>query len=273
MKASTINIIILGSLFLFSCNKKKETIDEPENINTSLVDGLPENKKLINGYLYSSLQTYQYSSSSSYYYMNSYAIFSDPAKNLISTFNHYYNNKMFVQSINGNIDVGNVYINGITLPKSLQSNFEVYYTQGFNSSSNFFNYNATWSTEGNKSFKPINLSIGKGYPLISTNLISIGNSISKSSNYTINFGNNISNYDSLIVILEDGNFNGKIRKTLPQNATSVTFTPQDMNVLSSSNYGKVGIYAYNYSYIILDSKVNILELSNQFTYNNIYITF
>ena len=272
MKTSAISILIINaSLLLFSCNKKEKAIEEPAPINKALSDGFPENIKVINSYLYSCVQTYQYSSTI-YYYSFSYAAFTDPAKNLLSTYNHYSNNKNFSSNGGGgNIDVGNVTLNGSFVSKNFPSNIEVYYRQNSNNNVNFLNLNAYWTSEGNKTFKSIDVIINKGHPTIAVNNLAISNSISKNTDYTINIGNNITNYDSLIVILEDGSWNGRIRKTVPKNTTSLTFTTQEMSILNNTSNGKFNIYAYNYSNMTVDNKINVFELSNQYNVNNIYI--
>lgn len=271
LKINSLSIITL--LFLFSCAKKEKPYEQPVVINTELSDGFPENIKAINGYLYSGVQTYQYSSSSMYFYTFAYAAFSDPARNLLVPYNHYSNNKNFSNNNVGigNIDVGIISLNGNTVNKNIQSNFEVYYGQNFNNNVSFLNLNANWLSEGNKTFKPLNIIINKGHPIIAVNSFSISTTISKNTNFTVNIGNNVTNYDSLIVILEDGNFNSRIRKVLPKNALSVTFTTQEMSLLSNTSNGKLGIYAFNYSNKTVDSKVNLFELSNQYIISNIYI--
>ena len=269
-KLSFIILSITSVVLLFSCHKKEKEPAQLELVNTEMTDGLPQNYKSINGYLYSGVQTYQYSSSSTYYYSFSYAAFCDPSKNLISSYNHYTNNKNFSNVPLGNIDVGNVTLNGVNVFKNLQQNFEVSY-QNNSSNINFLNYNASWKTDGNRTFKPIEVSINKGHPVILTSGLNIPTSIPKNSNFSINIGTNISNYDSLIVILEDGNWNGKIRKVVPKNALSLTFTTQEMSILYTSNNGKITFYAYNYSNMTVDSKVTLFELSNQYILSSIYI--
>jgi hypothetical protein len=270
-KTSLIILSIATTALLFSCKKKESEPEEAALINTSMADGLPENYKSINGYLYSGVQTYQYSGSNVNYYSFSYVAFCDPTKNLVSSYNHYTNQKNFSSNIPfGNIDVGNVTLNGATVWKS-SSNSELFYGGNFNSSTNFLNYNAVWTTEGNKTFKALGIYINKGHPIIQTSALGIPSSISKNSNFTINIGNNISNYDSLIVMFEDGNFIGKIRKVLAKNTTSVTFTTQEMSVLNTSSYARINICAYNYSNMTIDSKINVFELSNQYYINNIYL--
>lgn len=270
-KTSLIILSIATTALLFSCKKKEKEPEEPALINTSMDDGLPENYKSINGYLYSGIQTNQYSSSNISYYNFLYVAFCDPTKHLLSSFNHYSNQRNFSSNVPfGNIDVGNVTLNGSILWKSSSSS-ELFYTGNFNSSINSLNYNAVWTTEGNKTFKPLNLSINKGHPIIVTSALNIPTSVSKNSNFTINIGNNISNYDSLIVTFESSNFNTRIRKVLAKNSTSVTFTTQEMSILSTSSYATINFYAFNYSNMTIDTKINVFELSNQYIINNIYL--
>jgi hypothetical protein len=270
MKTITISILSISfSLFLFSCNNKEKKAEQPAVINKRLSDGFPENKKSVNCYLYSSFVVTKYASSSPNYGSYQYAIFSDPSKNLINSYSHYTNSKLFSQSASGNVDVGNVSFNGQTIYKNLTN--EVYYTANYNSSIPFGSMSANWKTDGNKTFLPMDVTINKGHPIILSGNLNIGNSISKNSNFTLNISGNITNYDSLIVILEDGNWGGKIRKTADINTSSLTFTPVDMSIFSTgSNYGKLSIYAYNYSNMTVNNKVTLFELSNQYLLSNIY---
>ena len=271
MKLSFVSVLLTTSaLCFFSCHKKDDEIKTPEVINTELSDGFTDSRKSINGYLYSCLQANQYSSASINYNMIGFATFSDPAKNLMGNFNHYNNINSISSSTNaGNIDVGDVYL-ATSFQKFSQGNFQLSYQQNL-SSQNAFSPNPYWLTEGNGSFKPLNITIPKGYPVLNYNTVSISN-ISKSTDFTINFGNNISNYDSLIIILQDGmTSSGNKKKILAKGSQSVTFSAQELSYFSASNYGKLSFYAYNYSNITVNSKVNVFELGNQYIINSITI--
>ncbi len=271
---ATLILTFASALLIVSCKKKSNVPPQPTIINTEMAYGLPENNKAINGYLYSCIQTNVSGSNSAVYYIYAYAAFSDPARNLINSYNHYTNTKVFAGNMTaagGNIDVGNVYVNNQNLNKS-GGGSEFYYMYSQNNV-NAINYAINWQHEGNKTFKPINTSLNIGYPTITTNSLVVNNSFSKGSDLTINLGNNITNYDSLIVSLNDGNLSRAIVKRLPKNSTSVTFTAQDMMYLyTSSYYGQISFYAINYSNITIDSKVNIFELNNQYIRSNLTIT-
>ena len=265
-------LIIASALLIVSCkNKKKSAItDTPEAVNTEIVNGLPDNPKLVNGYLYSCNQTTKYANSSSFYYsFYVYVAFSDPARNILATFNHFSNSKNFSSNNGGNIDVGSVSLNQNTINKNFLSS-ELYYTSNLSGQS-FSNTNASWSTVGNNTFKPINVSLSRGYPLINTNSLIVNTTVLKSQDLYINFGNYISNFDSLIVSLEDG-MSRVIKKTVPVGSNSVTFTTSDMINLNTSSYGKIKFVALNYSNMIINNKLNLFELNTQYSIESLNIS-
>lgn len=260
--------LILGGFLISiatSCKKNDVMSSNLTPVNKDLTNGFPDNPSKINGYLYADIQTNAYNSSSSNISNFLFAAFSDPAKKLTSAYNHYQSSGSF--SSLGNIDVGSVALNGYSLFKNVQQNFSVWYSSSYSLTYS----SANWVTNGNGVFKPMNVNLNRGFPVINASLIPVNYSISKNSDYTINIGNNVSNYDSLIVIFSDGSFSsiGNIKKTLPANSTSVTFKYQELSLLYSTSSARISIYAFNYSNNTVNDKVNLFELGNKLIFNGI----
>lgn len=262
MKKIAIGILLIHGVCVSTSCKKTTAASIVAPVNQALANGLPSNPKLINGYLYTDYLTNVNGSSNIAQY--SFSVFSDPTKPLISSLNHYQTGSSF--SNLGNIDVGNVTLNSQSLYKTTQSNFSLWYY--FNNSYSTINYNAIWTTEGNGVFKPLNITVNRGLPVFS-NTIAVSNSIARNTDYTLNLGTGISNYDSLIVILSNGNFNGTIRKVVSAGSTSVTFKSQELSAINSSSYAYINIYAFNYSNAIIDDKIYVFELAQKLNYSNI----
>jgi hypothetical protein len=247
--------------------KKTETLPEViPVVNTPLTNGVPTDKKQ-NGYLYSVISAQTYSSGSFGYNVMSVASFNDPETNLMGDFNHYNPNQSFNGTNKGNVDVGTVSLNGNNINKALGSNIVFYFAS--NNSNPPTNYSATWTTAGNKTFVPLNVTLPRGYPVINTTALNIPTNMYRSIGYTLNFNNNIANYDSLIFVLD--NYNGnKIRKIISNNEQSVTFTSQELNQLSNYYLG-LNIYTFNYASQTINNKKMVFELSNQLYLNNIQL--
>ena len=150
--------------FLNSCSKNKTTtpIGDPAPVTTNIANGLPENTKKINGYLYAGNVINLYSAGTQSYVLL-YAIFGDPTRNLMGNYDHFTNLQKNTSNINdrSNISVGKLSFNGETVTSS----GNLLYTQNSNSS-NSLNYSSNWSSDGNLSFKPLNVSIARGIPVI-----------------------------------------------------------------------------------------------------------
>lgn len=261
MRAAVIYFLAVSfALTIVSCKKEKPAPvpDEP-TITTEMAAGLPPNHTAINGYLYCSFSLLQYST---FYQQFFYSAFSDPTRNLMAGYNHVQENFSFNNSSkSGNIDVGEVEFNGSTiLNRNIFSNSVTY---NLNSGSNpVFNPSASWRIEGNGAFKAFNLPVTRGFPLISQTYSPT--SISKSAGYEFTVSPVVSNFDSLVISIGDGNTSlPKVRKGVLAGATSVSFTPADLSPLYISTYGTFHIYAYNYSNKTIENKVYVFELSHK----------
>jgi hypothetical protein len=252
-----IYFLVAAVIALAACKKpkKKETEQVPV-VNTEQANGLPSNPKAINGYLYASYKN----SGSVYYYCNVYASFSDPAKKLTAGWDHFYdNNGSFGTTSNfGNIDVGNMSFNGSFLQKS-SFNPNVFYTQTNSNSFQPITY-SSWSNEGNLSFLPMDLGVTRPFPSTAPNPTFAP--VSKSTPYTLNLAEYVTNYDSVLVVLSD-NFSSQsmLKKRVDASTTTVTFTPAEMSTLYSGSNGNIFVYAYNYTNQTINSKVYLFEQS------------
>ncbi|MEQ1734512.1 MAG: hypothetical protein ABL940_12625, partial [Bacteroidia bacterium] len=248
--------------------KKTETLPEViPVVNTPLTNGVPTDKKQ-NGYFYSALSAYSYTggSSSINYNVTYSAGFNDPEVSMPSSFNHYNNNQIFISP--ANVDVGNISINGTNVNKNISNNNTVFYF-GNTTTNAPANFSATWITAGNKTFVPLNVTLPRGYPIINYSALGIPVSMYRSAGYTLNFNNNIANYDSLIVILD--NFSGnKIRKVLTTSESTVTFTPQELSQFPYNSLS-MNIYTFNYTYQTVNNKKMVFESSNQYNVQSIYL--
>jgi len=258
----TYGVAIMSGL-LMSCKKKeKKTPPEPEpSVTTEMASGLPSNINSINGYLYAGIK---YNGSSSNYFVSSlYAAFSDPGRKLTTSYNHFLDN---ISNFGSNSNFGNIDVGSVTLNSSFflsRSSFDpnVFYSS-INNSGPFYN-TAHWTSDGNMSFKPLDLDVPKGFPVLTYTLPFT--SISRSTGFTLNMAQCGSNYDSITVSINDFSFpQGGIKKTVTPGVTSVTFSASDLSPISNSS-GTLAVYAYNYSNQTINNKVYLFELSNKYS--------
>lgn len=258
-------VLIFSLTFFISCNKNKTTTTpaDPEPITTDMANGLPDNPKKINGYAFAqTLVNLNSGNTNGFVYL--FAMFGDPTRNLIANYDHFSNNQRSVNSTNdrGNVSVGDLSFNGLML-----NNFgSVVYQQTSNFASSL-NY-ANWHSDGNLSFKPLNLSVARGFPAIKQPSASATSSysIGISKDLTITFSDFISNYDSVCVTMNDyssGSNGYKIRKTVSSVSNSITFSQTELSVLNTTPYGNINFVAYNYSNKTIEDKIYVFELSNR----------
>jgi len=263
MKLKTIFIIAIFSfLFISACKKEEITTVEKEPLITGeMINGLPGDQKKISGYLHASI------SKGSYYYLYLYAAFSEPASSLLTSYNHYSNNYWSISSkaAFGNIDVGEVSFNNNYILNSAPSKPTFLYH--YNSPIMLPYPAPIWSTEGNKSFGAINLTIERGFPLMNLNPDSVA--LISMSGFTLDPKNIISNYDSLIVLIDDNlGSTPALRKNIGAINTPIVFSAEDFkNFWQGTTSGSIMIYAFNYSNKIVDNRMYVFELSNKFSQN------
>lgn len=245
-------IMISCVLFCVSC--KKPTHEQPaeELVTTEMKQGLPENPKLINGYLYAG---YTFDVNTNYYSRALFSTFSDPAKNLLAGYNHSLDQvPNFTKT--GNIDVGQLNFNGFNVNRNSTST-NLFYFNSF-SNLNYMNI-AFWGFEGNGSFKPYQDSVTRGFPVV---LNTFSTSVISKSGFTLTVTNLASNYDSLELVI-NRNSSNMIRKTVAAGVNTISFTASEMYFLSATNYGLLNLQAYNYSHKTVQNKLYVFELAKK----------
>lgn len=263
------NYIIIAALvfLLLSCRKKRELapVEEPL-VNRELKAGWPEDIRAVNGYFYASRKTNyddpQYSN------VTLYAVFRDPAGDLCSNFDHYELTMFPNFQALGNVKVGSVYFGSETLLPS-ELGMGISYAMNLEFPTPMLPATASWQTDGNGSFKPVNIKVGRGFPHVSDSAVSsIQNySLSISRGFTLNLGSSVSNFDSLVVTLNT--FTSKVvRKTLNPGENVVYFSSDDLSALANqSASGRLSLNAFNYSNMIIENKTYLFELSNKLQVN------
>ena len=251
---------LFAFIFLISCKKDKTlTVVDPPPVTTEIANGLPANPKKINGYLYASCVSSIYSGSGNTYSSQyRFAAFGDPARNLISGYNHYSNITSFNTPTTdmANVSVGDLNFNGVLINSGGSTSYQ---------SSTYTNspdYTAHWVSEGNLSFKPLDLLVSRGFPVISILFGATSYALNLNNDFKFDLNNvAISNYDSVAIGVSDYTTNGyKIKKMVSGLSNSVTFTQSELRVLSSTNNGNIIFYAFNYSTKIIEDKVYVFEL-------------
>jgi hypothetical protein len=246
-------------LMIFSCKKKEVVLKEETLTSTPMKDGLPADLKNLNGYMFAGY--YKGTSQTSYDFMT-YSSFVEPGKNLVAGYNHYEN--YFDWSLTnrlGNIDIGNVVcdvkLNKITNPPNL------IYSLG--RSVPQFNDSARWTAEGNKSFKPFDITIRKfPYYFFQKNNDTLPTVI-KSKPYVLETDSLAKNFDSLIVYLYDWSTgNAFIRKAAGGGTKTITFSKEEfVNFSQGNTWAVFKFYAFRYSYCTIEGRLYLFESGNK----------
>jgi hypothetical protein len=255
MKYST--YLVAVTLFVqFSCTKKSDKISKEEPpVNKELSNGLGSNFSKINGYLYASMKKSSYGGSGFYYSLRAFASFGDPVRNLMSNYDHVNENTFFMEFENQpNITVGNVKFSDI----QIGSKGTTIYNYNSNQSNSAIAISSSWDTEGNGPFKPIDLSVKRGFPQI--NSTSFVETISKNNDFTINTSNFVSNYDSVVVKIYVGSIT--ITKRISSASSTITFKKEELSGFYNS-YPYISYMAFNYSNMTVEDKSYVFELSNR----------
>lgn len=244
-------ILCLAILF---CGCKKEKPQPEPLITTELTAGLPENIRAVNGYFLSSFDYLQL-------HISATAAFNDPRTDFTTRYNHEIDYSGTINA--GNVDVGSVWFDGFILDKNTSASslaFSLPPPSSFGFSTTV--PSAIWKTYGNDTFEPLELTVTRGYPII-VNLYNVTSYPLKISNgMKIDVKNMISNYDSVIVMIENYNYRS-IRKSVPAGVDSIYFTSNELTVLQGSAYGQLKIYACNYSNRIIKNISYVFELINK----------
>jgi hypothetical protein len=236
--------------------------DDPPAVNVAMQDGLPPDITKLDGYLYSG---YVNNPSNGNYDLLTYGVFAEPEKNLTSGYNHYTNS--FDWSLTtrlGNIDVGDVSVNKNKLSKMMNTP-NLIYTYGIYSQ--FISNSIRWFSEGNKSFKPLDVTL-ENLPLFTPRVK--GDTLStviKSKSYVLNSDSVATGFDSLVVIIYDWSSSPvNTRKAIKKGSKTITFNAEDFKDFSPGNtWLSFQIFAFRYSYCTIENKTILFELSNKCT--------
>lgn len=241
-------------MFCFSgCKKELQIpVEEEIRVNTIIASGLPVNAKTINGYLYASIRE-----NGNNFYVLGACTFSDPAKNILRSFEHFNEGFLFNSGDKGNVDVGSVGLNELNIHKQTSSKAVNYHRVEQVQSLSFDTLE--WITEGNKTFNGIRITVPRGFPILIKSS-ALPSTISKSSGLTLNADSLASNFDSLSVSLYSSG--PLIRKTVIP-GRDISFSVAELNKVSLSSGFYLFVYAYNYSNITIDSKKYVFELANK----------
>jgi hypothetical protein len=255
-------VLASAALFIASCKKTDipSTVAE-EASSTSMTNGLPEDRTAINGYLYAN---YISNGNGSFSSIVNYAVFGDNARNLMSNFNHYSEqsstNTSTTNPDRGNVNVGTISFSGNMLYQSASGTAWSYFMQQQTTNKNPV---ANWKSDGNKSFKSMDLYVNRGFPIVSDTLLKSSTTITVSAGHTIALGSQVKNYDSLIVCLTSYNTpTVQVRKVFTP-GSPVVFSKQELDTLKNRSYVNVYLRAINYSNMTSNGKKYIFELSRK----------
>lgn len=248
-------ISVLLALGFSACNKKESTTPTPP-VNVGINNGMGDGPTKIHGYLYASYKKTVYSGSGNYFSSNLYALanFGDPKRNLMSNFDHAKEGSTFFSgSDQPNVSVGTVNFSGLVFNNSSTTNYFMSSTQYALS-----DLSPSWSTRGNGPFKPISISLPRLFPQITST--SKGDTTSRNNDYTIQVSNFISNYDSVVVRIQNTNF--EVSKRIGKESNTITFTKGELASMYSS-YCTISYMAFNYSNMTVEDKKYVFELGNK----------
>ncbi len=266
-------VLCLAVLFAACHKNKRKANPDPGPQDTELAKGLPENPRAIHGYFFAGISNYNYDLTN--YKVTLYAAFHDPAASLTKTYDHVNNNLSFSELF-GNVAVGSVqFSNAMNLSVNGFGGSQVSYLYNTPFQQDVSNIVPAWLTAGNGSFKPLNISLTRGFPVITPTIVpsTASYSVSLVNDFVVTADNFISNYDSLIVtIIPTSSSNQTIKKKVSAPGTSVTFTKNELAGLPSGSWSTNIIYfqACNYSHITINGKLYLFELSNKYQ-NYVYV--
>lgn len=265
MIKSIINPVFLSLCLVpfFSCEKEKiEKKEQHVPVTTNMNNGLPDSP-VINGHFYACCNTQSFNGSVSRSQIF-HASFGDPAKELLKNFDHLSDVALFSSTDMGNVSVGEVWVSDFSLRGINSGNTFRYSGTGSNTN---FNYSTAVSIGGNGSFVPFNLTVPRGFPVITVPATTF--TLSRSAGGTIDVGSFISNYDSVIVRFSQSSFSTNIKKRINHSTSLISFTDSDLSTLSTGQYQQLSFLAFNYSNKTVQDKSYVFELCNK---TSLYIT-
>jgi len=261
-----LKLCLCFSLIFIACKKTEVGEQEETKFTSQMVNGLPADKKNINGYLYAEYLKYKrQNNNNTALYL--FSAFSEPSNNLLKSYNHYASNFFNLSNpFSGNIDVGELNFNNYykLQEQVLQSNFSYAYASYVNPDTM-----AVWNSEGNKTFAPLNVMVGRGFPAMEIDSASVA-LISKSG-FTLDLTNKVSNCDSVVVMMVGWADQILVQKRAVK-PMAMVFTSNDLAYLHpGQSLGYINICAFNYSNKIIDNRIYVFELSKKYTQNVTFV--
>jgi len=260
-------LIILGIGVVVACKKTEVPSDVTQESSSSpMAPGLPGDFRKINGYLYASGSSSQNGS-----FFAGYAIFGDTARDLMSNFDHYEqhsrnNANMATNPNRGNVNVGGITFSGYNFFQSASSTAWAYSYSSQNFGGSL--YTTNWKVGGNKSFKPQDVYVTRGFPVINDTVIPSNgpSTLTISKGYSLSTQpTQLSNYDSLLVIITVVQTPTMSIKKVFVPGKAVSFSKQELDTFKTheNNYANVFVKGYNYSNQTVAGKKYVYELSRE----------
>lgn len=268
MKPFKITLALSALAILCACHKTKTPeITETPTETTEMKSGLPDNNFDVHGYMYAGFTRFNTNMSGDYGTLNCYCAMRDPSGDLLSTYNHYSGSTSFAFGPNaGNIDVGVASFNNMQLFKNNTGQSLFYQTNGSGNVS-FAGLQSNWKTNGNGVFKPVDLTVPRGFPKVTTFPDNATYNITVSQGFTFAITGNYSNYDSIACTIGYFNSFTAAHKAVAAGASSIVFSPSDLANISMYSNLPVYIALFNYSNKTIENKKYVFELSTQCSAN------
>ncbi len=258
---NSLSVVFLFSILIFcSCEKETPPVAEPEAVTTEMSAGLPANSSSIHGYFYAS---YRHPGFSSGGYYIAVAQFGDPARDLMSNFDHVNDVQSFNQEEDGrpNVQVNTVRFNQQQLISN-NPGFMPY--QLLNSGSQQdFSADVLWSIQGNKSFVAFERRVPRGFPSMQTSVTTY-TAYLHSGDFVLDASSVAGNYDSLTLSL---GFGPTPFRAVVDKGKNLVIPRSVLQSFSSSNI-QVKIKAFNYSHFVLKNKIYVFEQAHE---NNVIL--
>ncbi|MFL5754066.1 MAG: hypothetical protein ACJ76F_11710 [Bacteroidia bacterium] len=247
MKKLLYVISSLGGLLLAACQKNNSspansTTNSTSSANTSISNGLPSAS--VNGVLIAQKLDFP---SLSFTLYKSNAGFNSSAQSLqvLNPFTTIVSATDYADTLKLNS----------TILKYETVNPNSLNTYSDTVSASNYSGGVSWNLKGNATFPSFNTAVSRGFPTIANTSL-LPASFSKSNPLTITFGaGNITNADSIGLMLTGGSSGFGIYKSVGPGATSITFSPAEMtNATAGSSNNQIFLYTKNYSNMTVNGK-------------------
>jgi hypothetical protein len=251
---------IAATVLLLSCRKEAPELPEATvPVTTDQVSGVPQQPGTISAYLYAGYRK-SLQPSNTFTQLVYNAFLGDPPRDLSSNFDRHTEMGRNTKTSNlPNVNVGTMFFNG----RQLSANGAVFYMGGTNSGSGPVNLDyALWESEGNKTFKPLSLTVARGFPSYTGPVTTF--TVRIKQGLTIDMNAMFSNYDSASVKLSTQNFPVvSVHKRGSVNSPVITFSKSELEFIKNYYSGLLQVCAFNYSHKTIEDKVHLIELGGR----------